>query len=279
MGSSPLLSFLVLTYLVFMFVTPSHSSEYDVAQEPAPPVTSRKIPRNSEKVTMSFYYESLCPYCSSFIVGPLAHVLETDLMTILNLRLVPWGNAILGSNNTIECQHGGDECYLNIIHACAIHLLPDLVKPDLSDKYLTIITMQKQHFNFIKCVEKLYTAPDRKGAEESWEECSGKLRLPTQSIKKCYDSGQGKELVLQNGKETDHLKPPHEYVPWVVVDDTPLLDDYENFIHYVCKAYKGKSLPRTCSSRPSNSINKDTSLQSVCHASEARSGDNQGSTR
>ena len=104
MGSSPLLSFLVLTYLVFMFVTPSHSSEYDVAQEPAPPVTSRKIPRNSERVTMSLYYESLCPYCSSFIAGPLAHVLETDLMTILNLRLVPWGNAILDSNNTIECQ-------------------------------------------------------------------------------------------------------------------------------------------------------------------------------
>lgn len=32
------------------------------------------------------------------------------------------------------------------------------------------------------------------------------------------------QLVLQNGKETDHLRPPHEYVPWVVVDDTPLLD-------------------------------------------------------
>lgn len=104
MGSSPLLSFLVLTSLVVLFVTPSHSSEYDVVQEPAPPVTSRKISRNSEKVTMSLYYESLCPYCSSFIVGPLAQVLETDLMTILNLRLVPWGNAILDSNSTIECQ-------------------------------------------------------------------------------------------------------------------------------------------------------------------------------
>lgn len=32
------------------------------------------------------------------------------------------------------------------------------------------------------------------------------------------------QLVLQNAKETDHLRPPHKYVPWVVVDDTPLLD-------------------------------------------------------
>lgn len=54
------------------------------------------------------------------------------------------------------------------------------------------------------------------------------------------------------------------------------MQDYVNFIHYVCKAYKGKSLPKTCSSHPSTSTNKDTSLQSVCHASEARSGDSSG---
>ncbi|CAK7343806.1 unnamed protein product [Dovyalis caffra] len=232
-------------------------SENGVAREPAPPVRSRKISHNSEKVTLSLYYESLCPYCGSFIVGPLAQVLETDLMTILNLRLVPWGNAILDSNNTIECQHGEDECYLNIIHACSINIWADL----------------KKHFNFIKCIEKQYAVPDRTGAEESWEACADKLKLPTEPIKKCYDSGHGKELVLQNGEETDHLSPPHEYVPWVVVDDKPLLDDYKKFIDYVCKAYKGKHLPKTCSSDPNNSINKENSPKSVCYASEARSTD------
>jgi interferon gamma-inducible protein 30 len=54
------------------------------------------------------------------------------------------------------------------------------------------------------------------------------------------------------------------------------MQDYVNFIHYVCKAYKGKSLPKTCSSHPNTSINKDTSLQSACHASEAMSGDSSG---
>jgi interferon gamma-inducible protein 30 len=120
-------------------------------------------------------------------------------------------------------QHGEDECYLNIIQACAINLWPDLVKPALSDKYLTVnrnkhgektsiycnledtiqpqneidlqlLNMQKKHFDFIKCIEKQYKAPDRNGAEESWEVCSGILRLSTQSIKKCYDSGHGKEV-------------------------------------------------------------------------------------
>ncbi|KAG6771693.1 hypothetical protein POTOM_023075 [Populus tomentosa] len=102
--SSPLLSFLVLPSLLFLFVTPSDSSEYGIPKSPDPHVWSRRISRNSEKVTMSLCYEFLCPYCNSFIADPLAQVLETDLMTILNLRLVPWGNAILDSNNTIECQ-------------------------------------------------------------------------------------------------------------------------------------------------------------------------------
>ncbi|KAG6769610.1 hypothetical protein POTOM_025260 [Populus tomentosa] len=102
--SSPLLSFLALPSLLFLFVTPSDSSEYGIPKSPDPPVRSRRISRNSEKVTMSLCYEFLCPYCNSFIADPLAQVLETDLMTILNLRLVPWGNAILDSNNTIECQ-------------------------------------------------------------------------------------------------------------------------------------------------------------------------------
>lgn len=53
---------------------------------------------------MSVYYESLCPGSQYFIVKLLAPVLDTDLMTILNLRMVPWGNAHLQKNGTIRCQ-------------------------------------------------------------------------------------------------------------------------------------------------------------------------------
>ncbi|KAH1196978.1 Gamma-interferon-inducible lysosomal thiol reductase [Glycine max] len=46
--------------------------------------------------------------------------------------------------------------------------------------------------------------------------------------------------------ETSALEPPHKYVPWVVVNGEPLYEDYENFLSYLCKAYKGTATPQSC---------------------------------
>lgn len=56
------------------------------------------------KVSLELYYESLCPYCSRFIVNRLAGVFEDGLIDIVNLRLLPYGNAHVGSNSEISCQ-------------------------------------------------------------------------------------------------------------------------------------------------------------------------------
>lgn len=42
----------------------------------------------SQKVNLSMYYETLCPYFVNFIVNELVKVFEGDLMSIINLRLV-----------------------------------------------------------------------------------------------------------------------------------------------------------------------------------------------
>lgn len=55
------------------------------------------------------------------------------------------------------------------------------------------------------------------------------------------------QLELKYAAETNSLVPPHQYVPWVVVDGQPLYEDYENFISYICKAYKGNVMPEACS--------------------------------
>ncbi|KAK4417222.1 hypothetical protein Salat_2547800 [Sesamum alatum] len=49
-------------------------------------------------------------------------IFQTDLLNIVNLRLVPWGNTQIRSNDSWICQHGVDECQLDVTEACAIML-------------------------------------------------------------------------------------------------------------------------------------------------------------
>jgi len=210
-------------FLIFFFLFTSSSA-------------SRILPSHSQKVSLGLYYESLCPYCANFIVNYLAQLFETDLISVVDLKLVPWGNAKLRGNDTFDCQHGPSECLLNTVEACAIHAWPDL----------------SEHFPFINCVETL--AYQHKYPE--WESCFDKLNLDSKPIADCYSSGYGKELELQYAAETNSLEPPHEYVPWVVVNGEPLYEDYENFVSYICKAYKGTAVLEGCSSVSLNTIQK-----------------------
>ncbi|XP_072960314.1 gamma-interferon-responsive lysosomal thiol protein-like [Typha angustifolia] len=177
------------------------------------------------KVSLALYYETLCPYCSNFMVNYLPKIFENGLISIVDLDLIPYGNAKIRSNGTISCQHGPDECLLNTVEACAISEWPDL----------------SVHFSFIYCVEKLVA--EHKHLE--WESCFSKVGLDSQNVMDCYSNGYGKKLELQYAAQTDSLQPPHRYVPWVVVDGQPLYDDYQDFEAYICKAYKG-DLPKAC---------------------------------
>ncbi|CAM0152300.1 unnamed protein product [Urochloa decumbens] len=178
------------------------------------------------KVSLELYYESLCPYCSRFMVNRLAGIFEDGLIDAVDLRLVPYGNARVGSNGDISCQHGPYECLLNTVEACAIDAWPDL----------------DVHFRFIYCVEDLVV----KRQYKSWDSCFQKLGLDPKPVTECYKNEKGHKLELKYANQTDALVPPHRYVPWVVVDGQPLLEDYENFEAYICKAYKGTSPPKVC---------------------------------
>jgi interferon gamma-inducible protein 30 len=60
--------------------------------------------QSHNKVSLELYYESLCPYSADFIVNDLPIIFQHDLLSIVDLKLVPWGNAKLGPNSTITCQ-------------------------------------------------------------------------------------------------------------------------------------------------------------------------------
>ncbi|KAI4368915.1 hypothetical protein MLD38_017418 [Melastoma candidum] len=205
----------------------------------------------SELVSLGFYYESLCPYSANFIVNYLGDVFHGDLLSIVDLNIVPWGNAKIRANDTFDCQHGPSECLLNTVEACAIDIWPDL----------------NDHFPLIYCIEEL--VHERNYTQ--WESCFDKLGLDATAVSDCYTGGRGKELELGYAAETNALQPPHQYVPWVVVNGEPLYDDYENFVSYVCKAYSGTSLPEACSNSSMNptSLMMNTKKASrVCHRTE-----------
>ncbi|XP_024038206.1 GILT-like protein F37H8.5 isoform X1 [Citrus clementina] len=156
---------------------------------------------SSENVTVSVYYETLCPYCADFIVNHLVKLFQKGLNSIVNLRMIPWGNSMMQPDGTFVCQHGPGECLLNTIEACTISIYPDVV----------------QHFSFIHCVERL--ALEKRQAE--WINCFELTKLGRVPID-CYRNGLGKLLEQKYATETAQLKPPHRFVPWVVVNNQPL---------------------------------------------------------
>ncbi|CAN6724222.1 unnamed protein product [Malus baccata var. baccata] len=204
----------------------------------------------SEKVSVTLYYETLCPYCADFIVNRLVKIFQNGLISAVNLRLVPWGNAWFNPDGSFACQHGSDECLLNTIEACTISIYPDV----------------NQHFTFIHCVER-FTLGGKHGA---WANCFEMTRLGTEPID-CYNSGNGYVIEGSYARETAQLKPPHRFVPWVIVNDKPLQEDYQNFMAYICKAYKGTP-PQACGSirYKTESTEQEKPVPQVCFANQGR---------
>ncbi|XP_042508921.1 gamma-interferon-responsive lysosomal thiol protein-like [Macadamia integrifolia] len=238
MASSRFLFLLLLNY-VFVFGSVSY------------PSSSARVPSSSaSKVSLALYYETLCPYSANFIVKYLPKVYDEGLISIVDLELFPYGNAKLQDKDNIVCQHGPFECLLNTVEACAIDVWPDL----------------NTHFAFIYCVENLVA----KHKYPEWESCFEKLKLDPNPVSECYNNGRGKELELYYANITGSLQPPHTYVPWVVVDNQPLYEDFENFITYVCKAYKGNPEPDACKSLVHQVISEEKANPTgeVCYAEE-----------
>jgi len=74
----------------------------------------------NDKVNVTLYYETLCPYCQQFITTQVAQAFST-ILDIINITLVPYGNAHETYQPDTQlyqyvCQHGADECLGNLIH-------------------------------------------------------------------------------------------------------------------------------------------------------------------
>ncbi|PIA45821.1 hypothetical protein AQUCO_01600215v1 [Aquilegia coerulea] len=217
--------------------------------------SSFTLATSDEKVKLGLYYETLCPGCSTFMTDDLVKIFKNGLINIIDLHFVPYGNAKLGGkdNTTIYCQHFDPECKLNTVHACAIYAWPNVNK----------------HFKFLHCIEDLvvknnYTMPE-------WKSCFGKTGFDPTPVMDCYNGPKGLELILKYANETNSLVPPHEFVPWVVVNKLPLGENFVEFMTYVCEAYKGSTRPEACKHQLNHQVVSKVKENKICHVRQAAS--------
>jgi len=185
-------------------------------------------------VNVSLYYESLCPGCRAMIKTQIYPTYQALKSTgIVNINLYPYGNAREHKKGQIwvfECQHGEDECQVNLVETCALHLLPPIYK-----------------MPFIHCVE---TSPSP--TIDSGKNCAIQLGLEWDPIFSCYNGSVGNFLEHQMAEKTDALKPSHWYVPWVTVNGvhTEKIQDKvsDDMLGYVCSVYQGPK-PDACSTQ------------------------------
>lgn len=101
--------------------------------------------QSHNKVSLELYYESLCPYCANFIVNYLPQIFQHDLTSIVDLKLVPWGNAKLRGNSTIVCQVISSLLLYIYTHT---HTLSNIRKKKVKQNSV-LVQVFNQYINFV----------------------------------------------------------------------------------------------------------------------------------
>jgi len=149
-----------------------------------------------EKVTVSVYYEALCPDSKFFVINQLLPVYES-IQDYTIVDLVPYGKAQTKEFNgklVFQCQHDEVECEANKIHACVVKYVAD---PLIRLKYIACMISQ----NII---------PD-----EIAKTCGKKLNVDATPILECANSLTGSLLLKEYGERTHSLNPPVSFIPTI----------------------------------------------------------------
>lgn len=181
-------------------------------------------------IQIDLYYEAFCGGCQKFIREQLYPAYQKLYNKgVFEISLFPYGNAHekqVGDKWQFECQHGEEECRMNLLETCAVHLL----------------SHPHQFMPYIHCVE---SNPSLGNAEK----CAKDLQIEWDPIAACYNGSEGNYLEHQMAQKTDALVPRHTYVPWIVVDghhDERMQTDAQvALMEFLCDHYKGPK-PAEC---------------------------------
>lgn len=147
------------------------------------------------------------------------------VQAIMNLTIVPYGNAKRTATGKLSCQHGPTECEGNSWEQCGIVHNPDPVK----------------HVPYYTCIEATNGKPNFASAAET---CAKKAGLDFAPIKTCFSGAEGKALQK---KYADLTPKNHKYTPWVTFNGD-VMPQKGTFLHNLCKAWEkeGGAKPAGC---------------------------------
>ncbi|CAH1394817.1 unnamed protein product [Nezara viridula] len=168
-------------------------------------VISIPAENTTPQVSLTLYYETLCPFCQNFFSNELAPTfLDKDYGPLFKyLNLVPFGVAeVMNSTaHKIVCQHDEVECQGNRFHSCAIKHIKD----------------KKALVNYISCLMDSVEVDSEEDEEYPVDKCLDKVPdglFP--KIMKCYNSEEGWKLLEEYGKMTKKFfNDGEEFVPYV----------------------------------------------------------------
>ncbi|XP_076817105.1 gamma-interferon-inducible lysosomal thiol reductase-like [Clavelina lepadiformis] len=199
---------------------------------------------DAKPVSISLYYESLCPYCRQFITDQLYPTWKSlQKSGAMVVDMVAYGNAhetqVSSGYWNYTCQHGPEECTGNFIENC-IQKYTD----NVFDAYFPVIYCMESSKDPIAAAEKCVTS----------------AMLDWNVISKCASGKEGNGLMHQAALNTDVLQPKHKYVPWILVNgqhtEGMQQEAQTNLLKVVCETYTGKK-PAQCQSAAALACRRD----------------------
>lgn len=184
----------------------------------------------NQPVHITLLFESLCSDCQDFISKSLFNVYQRYKNKYLRVELVPFGNAKLLQNGSIQCQHGPEECRINKFESCAIHFMHEPLP-------------------FIHCLETKIA--NGTSLEKASKQCySHPLPHIFDQITHCFNGPKGDQLQKIDAQKTASIWPDqHEYVPWILVNNASLQSQQflmNNLQTLICQSYVGDKEAELC---------------------------------
>ena len=183
---------------------------------------SDTVKTNADAATLELYVMSKCPFGVKAL-DALIPAAE-KLGSALDLKVDYIGQK--KPDGSFDSMHGAEEVEGDILHLCANAVA------------------KEKHFPFISCMNK-----DWRSAPKNWEACAKEVGLDIESMKKCKEGDEGKNLLAESFERS--MKAGAQGSPTIKLNGEAYRGGRKtnDFLRGICDTFKEKK-PEACSNIP-----------------------------